>query len=122
MSGWHSAPLSAIAVLEDDVPAAGAADHDELEERADRLAQRQARRRCHARRVTTGVAGLVTLLLLWQVAAIILKDQVALPSVGQTVQQFAHYFGRPLPAQGQQASTGNGTRPSPVRHPRSARR
>jgi ABC-type nitrate/sulfonate/bicarbonate transport system permease component len=100
MSGWQSAPLSAVAVIEDDQAAAVAADHDELEDRADLLAHRQDRRRAHARRVSTGVAGLLTLLVLWQLAAVILNDQVALPSVVQTVQQFVHYFGRPYPAQG----------------------
>jgi ABC-type nitrate/sulfonate/bicarbonate transport system permease component len=100
MSGWYSGPLSAIAVIEDGEPPAGASDHGELEERADLLAHRQARRRAHARRVITGLAGLVSLLLLWQAAAVILNDQVALPSVVQTVQQFAQYLGRPYPAQG----------------------
>jgi hypothetical protein len=100
MSGWHSAPLSALAVIEDDGAATGAADHDELEEHADLMAHRQARRRARARRVTTGVAGLLTLLVLWQLAAVLLNDQVALPSVAQTAQQFVHYFDRPYPAQG----------------------
>jgi ABC-type nitrate/sulfonate/bicarbonate transport system permease component len=51
-------------------------------------------------RVATGAAGLAGLLVAWQVAAVILGDQVALPSVSQTVAQFAHYLGRPYPAQG----------------------
>ena len=50
--------------------------------------------------MTTGAAGLAALLLLWQAAAMVLNDQVALPSVVQTGQQFLHYLGRPYPAQG----------------------
>jgi ABC-type nitrate/sulfonate/bicarbonate transport system permease component len=99
MSGWYSSPLTVMSILDDEDTAA-VAEHDELDERADLTAHRQARRRARARRVLTGVAGLVTLLVLWQLAAIVLNDQVALPSVIQTVQQFAHYLGRPYPAQG----------------------
>jgi ABC-type nitrate/sulfonate/bicarbonate transport system permease component len=99
MSGWYSSPLTVLSTRDDEDTAA-VAEHDELDERADLLAHRQARRRARARRVLTGVAGLVTLLVLWQLAAIVLNDQVALPSVIQTVQQFAHYLGRPYPAQG----------------------
>jgi taurine transport system permease protein len=50
--------------------------------------------------VATGAAGIVVLLLLWQAAAMILNDQVALPSVAQTVQQFLHYLDHPYPTQG----------------------
>ena len=50
--------------------------------------------------MATGVAGLAGLLAAWQIAAVILGDQVALPSVSQTVGQFTHYLGRPYPAQG----------------------
>ncbi|HUL27047.1 MAG TPA: ABC transporter permease [Streptosporangiaceae bacterium] len=102
MSGWMHAPLSATAVIEapeQDRPDAGGRD-DELAERAELLAHRQAGRRARIRRVATGAAGLGALLLLWQVGAVILHDQVALPSVSQTVAQFAHYLGRPYPAQG----------------------
>jgi ABC-type nitrate/sulfonate/bicarbonate transport system permease component len=41
------------------------------------------------------------LILLWQLAAVIISDQVALPSVTETVQQFVHYLNRPYPAQGE---------------------
>ena len=50
--------------------------------------------------MVTGAAGLLGLLLLWQAAAMILNDQVALPSVVQTGQQFLRYLDRPYPAQG----------------------
>lgn len=101
MSGWHSAPLSGTAVIEEGAQASlGAADHGPLDERADLLAHRRARRRARTRRVVTGLGGLVALVLLWQVAAMILSDQVALPSVIQTGSQFAHYLTRPYPAQG----------------------
>jgi NitT/TauT family transport system permease protein/taurine transport system permease protein len=76
------------------VPGDALAEHEEL------LAHRQAVRRTRIVRVATGVAGLVSLLVLWQIAAMLLDDQVALPTVTQTVQQFVHYLGRPYPAQG----------------------
>src|SRR5215468_798342 len=101
MSGWRYAPLSATGVLEapgQDRPEAEG--RDGLAERAELLAHRQAGRRARIRRVATGAAGLAALLVLWQVGAVILRDQVALPSVSQTVQQFVHYLGRPYPAQG----------------------
>ena len=101
MSGWRYAPLSATGVLEapgQDRPEAEG--RDGLAERAELLAHRQAGRRARIRRVATGAAGLAALLVLWQVGAVILRDQVALPSVSQTVAQFVHYLGRPYPAQG----------------------
>jgi ABC-type nitrate/sulfonate/bicarbonate transport system permease component len=99
MSGWQA--FSTATLIEDSVEAGpGAGDHEEFDERADLLAHRQARRRARTRRVLTGLSGLAGLLVLWQVAAMIINDQVALPSVSQTVQQFAHYLGRPYPTQG----------------------
>ena len=101
MSGWRYAPLSATGVIEapgQDRPETD--DGGELAERADLLAHRQARRRARIGRVATGAAGLAALLVLWQAGAAILGDQVALPSVTQTVAQFVHYLGRPYPAQG----------------------
>ena len=99
MSGWPYATLeSAAAVNSGDQVAA--ASGDELAERDELLAHRQAVRRAKARRLATGVAGLASLIVLWQVAATLLGDQVALPTVTQTVQQFVHYLGRPYPAQG----------------------
>jgi ABC-type nitrate/sulfonate/bicarbonate transport system permease component len=101
MSGWHYAPLTVTGVIE-----AQAQDQarqeagGELAERAELLAHRQATRRARIRRAATGAAGLAALLALWQVGAVILGDQVALPSVSQTVAQFAHYLARPYPAQG----------------------
>jgi ABC-type nitrate/sulfonate/bicarbonate transport system permease component len=99
MSGWQYAPLAATGVIEGQAgPETG--DRDELAERDELLAHRQAVRRARIRRIATGVAGIAALLLLWQVGAAILGDQVALPSVSQTAAQFAHYLARPYPAQG----------------------
>ena len=101
MSGWHYAPLSATGVIEAPGQDSRETGHgDDLAERADLLAHRQAGRRARIRRVATGAAGLGALLVLWQVGAAILGDQVALPSVSQTVAQFVHYLWRPYPAQG----------------------
>ncbi len=101
MSGWHYAPLGATGVIEAQDQAKPETDGGgELAERAELLAHRQAGRRARIRRVATGAAGLAALLVLWQAGAAILHDQVALPSVGQTVAQFLHYLGRPYPAQG----------------------
>ena len=101
MSGWHYAPPGVTGVIDNqDQAPPETADRDELAERAELLAHRQARRRARISRAATGAAGLAVLLLLWQVGAIILGDQVALPSVSQTFLQFAHYLGHPYPAQG----------------------
>jgi ABC-type nitrate/sulfonate/bicarbonate transport system permease component len=101
MSGWHYAPPGVTGVIDtQDQAPPETADRDELAERAELLAHRQARRRARISRAATGAAGLAVLLVLWQVGAIILGDQVALPSVSQTFLQFAHYLGHPYPAQG----------------------
>ncbi len=101
MPDWY-APQGGLAVIEDGRPpgAPGQAGPDDLDDRAELVAQRRARRRARTRRVVTGAAGIGALLVLWQAAAMILADQVALPSVTQTVAQFAHYLNRPYPAQG----------------------
>src|ERR1700729_2930272 len=99
MSGWYSQFNSAVATV-DRPPEQAAGDHEELDGRAELRAHRRARRRARSRRVATGTAGIVVLLLLWQAAAMILNDQVALPSVAQTVQQFLHYLDPPSPTQG----------------------
>jgi ABC-type nitrate/sulfonate/bicarbonate transport system permease component len=101
MSGWHYAPPGVTGVIDtQDQAAPETAGRDELAERAELLAHRQARRRARISRAATGAAGLAVLLVLWQVGATILGDQVALPSVSQTFLQFAHYLGHPYPAQG----------------------
>lgn len=101
MSGWHYAPPGVTGVIDtQDQAPPETADRDELAERTELLAHRQARRRARITRAATGAAGLAVLLVLWQVGAIILGDQVALPSVSQTFLQFAHYLGHPYPAQG----------------------
>jgi len=101
MSGWQYTPLGATGVIEaQDQARPEADDRDDLAEREELLAHRQAVRRARIRRAATGAAGLAALLVLWQVFAIILGDQVALPSVSQTAAQFAHYLARPYPAEG----------------------
>ena len=72
----------------------GLADRDDL------AAYRKARRRAHTRRLATGAAGLLVLVLIWQLVATLLADPVTLPSATQTAQAFAHYLGRPYPSQG----------------------
>src|SRR5580693_6120758 len=106
MSGWYS-PHAGAAVIEDARPAGsgpglrpGSGGPGDLDDRAELIAHRRARRRARTRRVATGAAGIVALLVLWQAAAMALGDQVALPSVTQTVAQFAHYLNRPYPAEG----------------------
>src|SRR5260370_35727023 len=95
------ARVRATAVIDESDPSSpGAADHDQFDERAGLLAHRQARRRARTRRVVTGLGGLVALVLLWQMAAVVINDQGALPSVIQTGEQFWHYLRRPYPAHG----------------------
>jgi ABC-type nitrate/sulfonate/bicarbonate transport system permease component len=72
----------------------------ELADREDLAAYRKARRRAHTRRLATGAAGLLVLVLIWQLAATLLADPVTLPSATQTAQTFVHYLGRPYPSQG----------------------
>jgi ABC-type nitrate/sulfonate/bicarbonate transport system permease component len=98
MSGWYS--FNAAVATVDRPPGPDAGNQDELDDRAELIAHRRARRRARSRRLATGTAGIAVLLLLWQAAAMILNDQVALPSVAQTVQQFLHYLDHPYPTQG----------------------
>jgi ABC-type phosphate/phosphonate transport system permease subunit len=70
------------------------------DERADLAAYRRDRRRARTRRLGTGALGLAVLAGIWQLAAMLLRDPVFLPSVSQTAASFVHYFGRPYPAQG----------------------
>jgi ABC-type nitrate/sulfonate/bicarbonate transport system permease component len=100
MSAWQ-APRAGTAVIEDGRPAGpGPRGPEDLDDRAELIALRRSRRRASTLRIATGAAGIVALLLVWQAAAMILGDQVALPSVTQTTAQFLHYLNRPYPAQG----------------------
>src|SRR3981081_885233 len=100
MSGWY-APRAGLAVIEDGgPPGVGQAGPEGLDDPAERIAHRRTTRRARTVRVATGAAGICGLLLIWQAAAMILSDQVALPSVTQTAAQFLHYLNRPYPAQG----------------------
>ena len=76
------------------------AEVGELADRDDLAAYRKARRRAHTRRLATGAAGLLVLVLIWQLVATLLADPVTLPSATQTAQTFVHYLGRPYPSQG----------------------
>ena len=104
MSAWGSLPPLGTDTLIDDPPARldpgdrGALD--EQDDRADLAAYRQARRRARTRRLATGAAGLIGLLVVWQIAATLIGDPVFLPSVTQTVHAFLHYWDRPYPSQG----------------------
>jgi ABC-type nitrate/sulfonate/bicarbonate transport system permease component len=100
MPGWQYAPGATSVIEAQDQVRPETSDRDQPAERDDLLAHRQAVRRARTRRVVTGAAGLAALLVLWQVSATILGDQVALPSVSQTAAQFAHYLVRPYPAEG----------------------
>jgi hypothetical protein len=99
MSLWSTLPAEEQLLTEpaDEADLALAADEDE---RADLAAYRRARRRARTRRLGTGALGLAVLVLLWQLIAMLINDPVFLPSVSQTAASFAHYFGRPYPAQG----------------------
>jgi len=106
LAGWYSPDMGA-AVIEDvrppgsgPGPGTGPGAPGDLDDRAELVAHRRARRRAKTRRLATGAAGVAALLVLWQAAAMVLGDQVALPSVSQTVAQFAHYLSHPYPAQG----------------------
>ena len=100
MSAWQ-APRAGTAVIEAGRPAGGGPrGPEDLDDRAELIALRRSRRRASTLRIATGASGIVALLLVWQAAAMILGDQVALPSVTQTAAQFLHYLNRPYPAQG----------------------
>src|SRR5215470_6169186 len=102
MSGWQYSPgrlANVVDIADQPRPTADSAA-DDAAERAELIAHRQAVRRSRLRRLTTGVAGIVILLALWQVSAALLGDEVVLPTVNETVGQFVHYLGRPYPAQG----------------------
>jgi ABC-type nitrate/sulfonate/bicarbonate transport system permease component len=75
-------------------------DSGELADRDDLAGYRKSRRRAHARRLATGAAGLLVLVLIWQLVATLLADPVTLPSATQTGQAFFHYLDRPYPSQG----------------------
>jgi ABC-type nitrate/sulfonate/bicarbonate transport system permease component len=101
MSGWFPPGAGGPAVVEEiRLPEPRPDGGEDLDDRADLIAHRRARRRARTQRVATGAAGIAVLLLLWQAGAMLLGDQVALPSVSQTVAQFVHYLDHPYPAQG----------------------
>src|ERR1035438_10677275 len=79
MPAWRSLPTLDDNLLVDDTETAaalpGTEDQDGLDERDardDLAAYRRARRRARTRRLGTGVAGLVGLAVVWQIAATLL--------------------------------------------------
>jgi ABC-type nitrate/sulfonate/bicarbonate transport system permease component len=101
MTSWRSLAPETLAADGIAVAPGGqdGADGADADDRFDLAVHRRDVRRARARRIGTGAAGLVVLLLLWQGAAAILHDAVILPSVTQTARSFAHYLTRPYPSQ-----------------------
>jgi ABC-type nitrate/sulfonate/bicarbonate transport system permease component len=101
MSGWHYAPLSATGGDRGPGPGHAGGGRPGRTGRAHRVPGPPAGPAPRPDQAGGDrAAGLAALLVLWQVGAAVLRDQVALPSVGQTAAQFVHYLGRPYPAQG----------------------
>jgi taurine transport system permease protein len=101
MSAWPTMPLLDDGVLTKDEESAAAALLQEFGDDTDLAAYRRSVRRARTRRLLTGVAGLAGIAVIWQVAAMLIRDQVFLPSVTQTAQAFVHYLTRPYPSQGE---------------------
>lgn len=91
MAGWNAMPV----LLDDRARAEEAADRDEL------AAHRRDRRRARTRRLLTGAGGILTVLVVWEIVALILSDPVVLPTVSQTVSAWFHYLTHPYPSQAQ---------------------
>ncbi len=101
MSAWRTLPpLDDSARTDSPAPWDGEIP-EQAGDLADLAAYRRARRRARTRRLATGAAGLLGLAALWQIAAMIIHDQVFLPSVTQTAATFLHYLDRPYPSQGE---------------------
>jgi ABC-type nitrate/sulfonate/bicarbonate transport system permease component len=98
MTSWRSLAPDALAIDGSAEPPGGL-DGADADERFDLAAHRREVRRARARRIGTGAAGLILVLLLWQVASAILRDTLILPSVTQTARTFAHYLTHPYPSQ-----------------------
>ena len=104
MTSWRSLAPETLAA--DGIAAApDVPDGTDADNRFDLAVHRREVRRARARRLGTGAAGLVVLLLLWQAAAAILHDAVILPSVTQTARSFAHYLTRPIPRRASRSPT-----------------
>jgi ABC-type nitrate/sulfonate/bicarbonate transport system permease component len=100
MSAWPTLPMLDDVITRDEESTA-AAPLEDFGDDTDLAAYRRDVRRARTRRLLTGLAGLGALAVIWQVAAMIIGDQVFLPSVTQTAHAFIHYFARPYPTQGE---------------------
>lgn len=67
---------------------------------ADLVQERRARGRQRLRHLATSAAGVTAAVVVWEVVALIVHDQVILPSVPGTAQTLWHYLGRPYPTAG----------------------
>src|ERR1700704_4510066 len=89
MAGWNTLQVP----VGEQPPVTAASDEEELAE------YRRERRQARTRRLLTGLAGIVVILVAWEIAAVALHDAVILPTVTATVHAFFHYFNHPYPAQ-----------------------
>lgn len=70
------------------------------EEQLDLTSDRRERRGARIRRTAIGACGLLGALAAWQIAAVIWRDSVILPSPIHTASTFAHYLAHPYPSNG----------------------
>lgn len=89
MAGWNTLPLG----IDEWTAIAAAADQEEFAE------YRRERRQARTRRLLTGLASIVVILVAWEIAAVALNDPIILPTVTATVHAFFYYFNHPYPAQ-----------------------
>ena len=60
--------------------------------------ERRRRRRAKLRRLGYGALGLTLALAAWEIVAVVVGNQVEVPTVQGTVQAFLHYFNNPYPS------------------------
>ncbi len=68
------------------------------EETFDLEVERRTRRRSTFRRVGIGAAGLAFVVLVWELVALVVGDNVVVPSVQATLGAFVHYLSTPYPS------------------------
>jgi taurine transport system permease protein len=84
--GAQVADLSPLATLPADEPA------------YDIAGERKKRRRATLQRLSIGAAGLLAAISLWEVVALVIGNQVVVPTVQGTVGAFFHYLNHPYPS------------------------